>query len=104
MHLFVKLFFFLLALALVTVVATAQERDRSKVPEQYKWNLTDLYPSEAVWKEAKQKLVAEIPSLEKYQGNLGSSASRLWRPPCSRNLWRSTSGAGRISGARPFSR
>ena len=35
----------------------AQERDRNKIAEQYKWNLTDIYPSDEAWKEAKQKLI-----------------------------------------------
>ncbi len=78
MHLILKVVFSIFALALVAIVATAQERDRSKIPAQYKWNLRDLYPSDAAWREAKQKLVAEIPSVAKYQGTLGSSGSRLW--------------------------
>lgn len=57
--------------------ASAQERDRSKIPDQYKWNLADLYPSDAAWKEAKQKLVDELPAIEKYQGTLGTSAQQL---------------------------
>jgi oligoendopeptidase F len=79
MHLFVKLAISLLALALIAIIAaSAQERDRSKIPEQYKWNLTDIYPSVAAWQEAKEKLVAGIPSVAKYRGTLGTSALRLW--------------------------
>ncbi len=43
----------------------AQERDRGKIPDKYKWNLADIYPSEEAWREAKDRLVAEIPKLRK---------------------------------------
>jgi oligoendopeptidase F len=55
----------------------AQERDRSKIPDQYKWNLADIYPTDAAWKEAKQKLVDALPAIGKYQGTLDSSAQQL---------------------------
>src|SRR5450759_2239421 len=58
-------------------ISFAQERDHSKIADQYKWNLTDIYPSDAAWKEAKQKLIKELPMIEKYQGTLGSSTQGL---------------------------
>jgi len=68
----------LLGLALFSSDTTlAQERDRSKIADQYKWNLADIYPSDSAWKEAKQKLIAELPAIEKYQGTLGTSAQQL---------------------------
>jgi len=57
--------------------STAQERDRSKVPVQYTWDLTALYPTDQAWRSAKEKLVAELPKLKEYQGTLASSAQRL---------------------------
>jgi oligoendopeptidase F len=55
----------------------AQERDRAKIPEKYKWNLTDIYASEADWAAAKAKLVAEIPSIKEFRGTLSQSPARL---------------------------
>jgi oligoendopeptidase F len=55
----------------------AQERDRSKIPEKYKWNLADIYPSEDAWRAAKDRLVAEIPKLEAFRGTLSTSPARL---------------------------
>jgi oligoendopeptidase F len=55
----------------------AQERDRAKIPDKYKWNLADVYPSEDAWRIAKEKVVAEIPRLKDFRGTLGASASRL---------------------------
>ncbi len=57
--------------------AGAQERDRSKVPQKYTWNLADLYPSDAAWRAAKEAFAAEIPSLGRFKGTLMSSPARL---------------------------
>jgi oligoendopeptidase F len=78
MNPFAKFALPLLGLAFFTPdTSLAQERDRSKIPDQYKWNLADIYPSDAVWKEAKQKLVDALPAITKYQTKLGSSAQQL---------------------------
>ncbi|RPI04504.1 MAG: oligoendopeptidase F [Ignavibacteriae bacterium] len=87
MHPLTKFALPLFSLALFTQdPSQAQERDRSKIADQYKWNLTDLYPSDAAWKEAKQRLTeanpaterdASIPALKKYKGTLGTSAQQL---------------------------
>jgi oligoendopeptidase F len=65
--------------ALVTIgsAAHAQERDRARVPDRYKWNLADLYPSDEAWRTAKDKAVKDIPSLAAFKGTLAQSAARL---------------------------
>src|ERR1700687_2872100 len=60
-----------------TMVLQAQERERSKVPDEYKWDLTAIYPSDQAWRAAKEKLLSELPKLRQFQGTLASSASRL---------------------------
>jgi len=65
------------AVAALTGSATAQERDRARVPEQYTWNLADIYANEAAWRAAKEKLSAELPQLRQFQGRLASSAQTL---------------------------
>jgi oligoendopeptidase F len=65
-------------LAASTPLAPApQERDRGKLPDSTKWNLAEIYPSAAAWREAKQNFLKELPAVEKYQGTLGESADRL---------------------------
>jgi oligoendopeptidase F len=61
----------------MSAVSSAQERERSQIPEQFKWDLSALYPNEAAWRQAKDKVAAEIPALKKFQGTLGLSASQL---------------------------
>jgi oligoendopeptidase F len=78
MNQFAKIALPLLGLAVsVSDPSTAQEKDRSKIPDQYKWNLADIYPTDDTWKAAKQKLVTDLPAVVKYQGTLGSSAQQL---------------------------
>jgi oligoendopeptidase F len=55
----------------------AQERDRAKIPDKYKWNVADVYPSEEAWREAKDRVLEEIPKLKAFNGTLASSAARL---------------------------
>jgi len=60
-----------------TLISEAQERDRSKIPDEYKWNLTEIYPSDQAWRSAKEKLASQLPKLREFQGTLSSSAARL---------------------------
>ena len=67
----------LVALFALTVTGMAQERDRSRIEDKYKWNLADIYRGEAEWRAAKEKTSAEIPKLSEFRGRLLSSASAL---------------------------
>lgn len=73
---------FSLAIAFVfftsfTLMTFAQERDRGKIPDQYKWDLTAIYPSDQAWRTAKDQFVAELPKVRELQGTLASSAKHL---------------------------
>jgi oligoendopeptidase F len=57
--------------------SAAQTQERSAIPDQYKWKLSDLYSSDAAWKQEKEKLVTELPAIGQYAGKLGSSAQQL---------------------------
>src|SRR5215470_13476307 len=64
-------------LAASTLVSQAQEHDRSRVPDEYKWDLTAVYPSDQAWRAAKEQFAARFPKLREFQGTLASSAARL---------------------------
>jgi oligoendopeptidase F len=66
-----------LALAVLTVTIGAQTRDRSKTPEKFKWNLTEIYPTDAAWRTAKDTLTKDLPKLRQFQGKLASSPGTL---------------------------
>jgi oligoendopeptidase F len=55
----------------------AAERDRTTVAEKYRWNLADLYASEAAWREEKDRITAALPTLRAWRGQLTSSAALL---------------------------
>src|ERR1700739_2757001 len=64
-------------LAALSVASPSQDRDRSKIADQYKWDLTALYPNDQAWRSQKEKLAAELPKLREFRGMLASSAPRL---------------------------
>ena len=68
-----------LALVVPLLAAPVSARERSEVPDKYKWNLADLYPSEAAWTKARDALRARLPRLAEHQGHLGDSAESLFR-------------------------
>jgi len=61
----------------LSVPGGAQERDRSKIADKYKWNLADLYPSDEAWRAAKDKLPPLVQKVASFKGTLGTSAARL---------------------------
>jgi oligoendopeptidase F len=68
-----------LACALVLAAAPAAARERAEIPERYRWNLADLYPSDDAWRAARDDLARRIPALAGHRGTLGQSADSLAR-------------------------
>ncbi|HEX9656534.1 MAG TPA: oligoendopeptidase F [Bacteroidota bacterium] len=51
--------------------------DRSEIDESYCWNLTDIYSSDAEWREAKQRHEQSLAVVNKFRGTVCASASSL---------------------------
>ncbi len=68
-----------LALSLAAAPAGAAVLERGQIPDKYKWNLADLFPSEKAWTEAKDDLSRQLPKLGEHRGHLGESAATLLR-------------------------
>ena len=66
-----------LALMALTLTAAAQSRDRAQTPDKYKWNLAEIYPSDAAWRSAKDALAADLPKLRQFRDKLASSAGTI---------------------------
>ncbi len=60
-----------------TTVAVSQMKVREELPEKYKWNLTDLYSSDASWKQEKDRLQVDMQQIAAYKGKLTQSSSML---------------------------
>jgi len=56
----------------IGVTALAGKRD-----DQYRWDLTDLYPTPEAFEQARQTLANRLGELEQGRGQLGSSAAEL---------------------------
>jgi oligoendopeptidase F len=54
-----------------------KELDRARIPDQYKWNLNDIFLTDDAWAEAKKKLAAGFPGLSVFRGKLSESPGRL---------------------------
>jgi oligoendopeptidase F len=61
----------------MTTLTAGQDRDRSAIAEEYKWNLADIYPDVAAWRAAKDAIARELPRMRGYEGRLASSAQVL---------------------------
>ncbi|MGQ7869808.1 oligoendopeptidase F [Sunxiuqinia sp. sy24] len=53
------------------------QKTREDIPEQYKWNLSDLYESDEAWRDAVKDLTTQLDEVEKFKGSLTQSAENL---------------------------
>ncbi len=72
-----RVFSILLLFALCPPSVDAQTRERADVPEQYKWNLRDIYDSDAAWTTAKDALAARFDEITTFKGKLTESPEQL---------------------------
>jgi oligoendopeptidase F len=56
-----------------------KERERARIPEQYKWDLNDVCPSDDAWAEAKRTLTAGLSGISDFGGKLAESPEQLLR-------------------------
>jgi oligoendopeptidase F len=62
---------------MTTTLIAGQDRERSSIGDEYKWNLADIYSDVAAWRAAKDSIVRELTRLRDYEGRLGSSPQVL---------------------------
>lgn len=72
--------FFMLILLFAAADAIAGEtgKTRDQIEHRYKWDLTPLFTSDEEWKAGKAELEGMIGEVEKFKGNLGTSADQLY--------------------------
>ncbi|MDZ7625601.1 MAG: oligoendopeptidase F [Ignavibacteriaceae bacterium] len=56
----------------------AQSPERKDVPDKYKWNLAEIYPTTADWQADVDMLKSEVEKLSDFKGTLGKSADDLY--------------------------
>ena len=53
------------------------QKNRADIADQYKWNLSDIYASDADWRAAKESITAQLEEVEQFKGTLTKSAENL---------------------------
>jgi oligoendopeptidase F len=56
-----------------------QKKNRDEIPELYRWNLKDLFPSDQDWRENKKNLEKKIAGLDAFKGTLTQSADHFFK-------------------------
>jgi oligoendopeptidase F len=74
----IKVLFYTFFTFLITATSFSQSPERKDVPENYKWNLADIYPSVEAWQADVSKLSNEVDKLSSYQGKLGENADVMY--------------------------
>jgi oligoendopeptidase F len=46
--------------------------ERAEIPERFRWNLDDLYPSVEAWQAAREKVEAALPALRAFEAGWAS--------------------------------
>jgi oligoendopeptidase F len=64
-------------MAMVTGMTAQQPRTRQTTPDEFKWNLAELFPSDAAWQTEKTRLSGEFAKAREFNGTLSQSAARL---------------------------
>ena len=97
-----KLLFTLILLLGFVATGFSQTLEREDVPEKYKWNLADIYPTVEAWQADVDKLNKEVEKLADFKGTLGESSENLYTAlktgnNLTKTLWQTWVYAGNLS-------
>jgi len=73
----IVLLFVFISFCLLSSQLFSQTRDRSEIDDIYKWDLTDLYPSEEAYQKAKEETVKKFDGILDFKGELTKSATKM---------------------------
>lgn len=68
---------FLVAFCAFFTLNSFGQKTRAEIPDKYKWDLTDIYKSDADWRAAKDAIALKLDVVEKFRGTLTASAANL---------------------------
>ncbi len=63
----------------ISALALAQDKERSEIPDKYKWDLSDLFKNNDEFKTGLKKIEARIPEISKYKGKLADKSDYLFQ-------------------------
>ncbi|MBU0507478.1 oligoendopeptidase F [bacterium] len=61
----------------VAIAQTGAVKERSEISDNYKWDLTAMYKSDADWEAAADRLDSSIPKLKNFEGKISASPGEL---------------------------
>ncbi|MDO8928372.1 MAG: oligoendopeptidase F [Bacteroidota bacterium] len=68
----------LLAMTILLIGTTSYaQKSREEIPANYKWDLTDLFASDEVWRDALNALIPKLDEVETFKGTLNKSGANL---------------------------
>ncbi|MGY0692838.1 oligoendopeptidase F [Virgibacillus sp. FSP13] len=62
----------------MTTTTSAKRLQRSEVPNEQTWDLSDLFSSEQAWEDELTAIQSDIPNVTSYKGKLGADAETLF--------------------------
>ena len=74
---FKQLYLFVSLLTLFVATTFPQNLQRKDIPDKYKWNLSEIYPSRQAWLADKDNISKKIDEIVKYKGHLAESSDKL---------------------------
>lgn len=67
----------LIIFAVLICSAGFAQQSREEIAEKYKWNFSDMYESDAAWREALESFKQKINEIDQYRGTLTESPENL---------------------------
>jgi oligoendopeptidase F len=67
----------LIIFTVLTCSAGFAQQSREEIAEKYKWNFSDMYESDAAWREALESFKQKINEIDQYKGTLTESPENL---------------------------
>jgi oligoendopeptidase F len=68
---------FLVVFSTLFYINGFSQKTREEIPDKYKWDLTDIYKSDADWRAAKDAISVKLDEVTKFRGTLTASAANL---------------------------
>ncbi len=98
----IKILFILVFVCITLIPSFSQTVEREDIPEKYKWNLADIYPTFDAWQADVDMLNAEVEKLAEFKGTLGGSSESLLNAlqvsnDLVKTLWKAWVYAGNLS-------
>jgi oligoendopeptidase F len=69
--------FALVVFSMFVTMNSYSQKTRNEIPDKYKWNLADIYKSDADWRAAKDSIAIKFNEVVQFKGTLTKSASNL---------------------------